>query len=267
MPIRKRYQHEHVEGARVGRFNMGINTTFIVYRMGQTLIDTGPPNQWRAVKKFIEEKPVSQLLLSHHHEDHSGNAQRIAELYNLTPLAPELGQEKLAKAYKTPLLQQIVWGRPLPVDTDTLPNHVELHDGNRLQAIHTPGHAKDLHCFYMPDQGWLFSGDLYISKSLKYLRSDEDLQQLVDSIRKVLKLDFSTLFCPHRGILEDGYSALQTKLDNIISLCQQAQLLHSQGVEFSQILAQTLGPEDMMNTITKGNFCKTNLVKQALTVC
>ena len=56
MPIRKEYRFDNGEhsvlGTRVGRFNLGINTTFIVYRMGDTLIDTGPSNQWREVSRY-----------------------------------------------------------------------------------------------------------------------------------------------------------------------------------------------------------------------
>ena len=204
MPIHQRYALDDVDGVRVGRFKGGINTSFIVYRLGEALIDAGPANQWPAVRAFVDERPVGKLLLTHHHEDHGGNADRIARYCGLTPFAPALSQAKLRLGYPTPLTQKLIWGSPRPVETQTLPEMTELDDGTRLQAIHTPGHAKDLHVFFLPDRGAVFSGDLYISKSLRYLRSDERLDQLVDSIRKVLALDFTTLFCPHRGILEDG---------------------------------------------------------------
>lgn len=264
MPIRDRYQHAHVDGARVGRINMGINSTFIVYRIGTTLIDGGPSNQWHSVKSFITEQPVEQLLISHHHEDHSGNAANIARHCHLTPLAPELARRKLATGYPTPLLQKLTWGSPQPVQTAPLPETLNLSDGSKLVSVHTPGHAKDLHCFYLPDNGWLFSGDLYISKSLRYLRSDENLQLLIDSIRKVLTLDFRVIFCPHRGILTSGKTALQEKLDNILELCHQAKSLHRSGQSQAQIVKQLLGPEDLMSYLTQFNFSKGRLIAEAL---
>jgi glyoxylase-like metal-dependent hydrolase (beta-lactamase superfamily II) len=266
MPIRNRYQFANVEGARVGRFNMGINTTFIVYRIGDTLIDSGPSNQWRAVKSFIDEHRVTQLLLSHHHEDHSGNAVRIAKHCQLAPFAPELARKKLANGYPTPLLQKLIWGSPVPVNTDLLPNSLQLSDGSKLLPIHTPGHSKDLHCFYLPENGWLFSGDLYISKSLRYMRSDENLSQLIESIRKVLTLEFDVIFCPHRGILEKGKHALAEKLDNVLTLCANAQRLHQQGYEVGYIVKKLLGAEGALSRLTNFNFSKTNLVTQALKV-
>ena len=69
--------------------------------------------------------------------------------------------------------------------------------------------AKDLTCLFLPEQKYLFSGDMYISKSLKYLRIDENLTQLIQSLRKLIALDFEILFCPHRGIVEEGKKALQ----------------------------------------------------------
>lgn len=266
MPVRKQYEFQSVQGIKVGRLNAGINTNFIVYRIGDTLIDTGPSNQWRFVKPFVEQAPVNQLLLTHHHEDHSGNASRIAELCGITPKAPSLAYEKLAKGYKTPIVQKIVWGSPRPVQTESLSDVERLSDGTKVIPVHTPGHAKDLTCFHIPDNGWLFSGDLYIAKSLKYLRSDEDLPELINSIRKVLKLEFETVFCPHAGVIKDGKQALQTKLENLLGLCEKAQKLNQQGLGLAEITQQILGPEDGLSKLSRYNISKGNLIEGALKV-
>lgn len=266
MPIRQTYAFENVTGVKVGRLNQGINTQFIIYRMGDTVIDTGPSNQWSHVKAFLLQERVNQLLLTHHHEDHSGNAKRIAELFNLVPKAPELAREKLASGYKTPLLQRIVWGRAIPVETQALKSEERLSDGSIVVPVHTPGHAKDLTCFYLPDQGYFFSGDLYIARKLKMLRADENLSQLISSIKKVLQLDFKILFCPHGGIVENGKEALSEKLKNILDVCEKAQVLKQSGANLDEITRRVLGPEDMIAKLTGGNFCKTNLIQQGLEV-
>ncbi|MCL6416160.1 MBL fold metallo-hydrolase [Aestuariirhabdus sp. Z084] len=266
MPIRKRYQHEQVEGARVGRLDAGINTTFIVYRIGSTLIDCGPSNQWRSVREFVAERRVKQLLITHHHEDHSGNGARLARQFGLTPLAPQLAQDKLSSGFYIPPVQRMVWGRPHPVETAPLPDQVVLADGGLLYPVHTPGHAKDLTCFYLPQQKWFFSGDLYISKSLKMLRADENLVQLIDSIGKILTLDFEVLFCPHRGIVEEGKASLQAKFDNLLSLCGEVQGLAREGLTSREISDKVLGPEGWISKLSRYNISKINLVDAALTV-
>jgi len=266
MPIRKTYEFEKVTGAKVGRLNQGINTQFIVYRLGETVIDTGPSNQWRHVKGFLSKQPVEQLLLTHHHEDHSGNAHRIAKLHGVLPKAPALAQEKLAKGYKTPFLQKVVWGSLVPVETQTLREEETLADGSKVIPVHTPGHAKDLTCFFLPEQGYFFSGDLFIARKLKMLRSDENLEQLIQSIQKVLTLDFKTLFCPHGGIVENGKASLQAKLDNILETCEKAQTLSKKGLSAEEVAHQLMGPEDLVARLTGGNFCKTNLIRQAIDI-
>ena len=262
MPVRQYYQHQQVQGIKVGRFNQGINTQFIVYRMGSTVIDAGPSNQWRHVAKYLKKEPVEQLLLTHHHEDHSGNAHRIAKTFSITPKAPKLAQAKLASGYPTPLLQKIVWGSPRPVKTQTLADTEYLSDGTAVVPVHTPGHAKDLTCFHVPSEGYFFSGDLYIAKTIKMLRQDEDLNELINSLRKVQTLDFTTLFCPHGGVIENGKQALNLKLENILKLCKEVQELTNKGWSVPQIVQDLLGPEDATAKLTNGNFSKTNLIKQ-----
>lgn len=271
MPIRKRYQFKDeqgvsVEGVRVGRLNLGINTTFIIYRLGDTLIDAGPSNQWSEVRSFIQHQPVHRLLLSHHHEDHSGNAARIAQSCELTPYAPQQAKYKFDDGYRTPVLQKVIWGDPKPVKTQPMPDSQQLEGYGEVVAIHTPGHAKDLHCFYLPERKWLFSGDLYISKSLRMLRKDENLAQIMHSMNKVLQLDFDVLFCPHRGILEDGKHAMTEKLNNMLELCEQAQALKQKGLSNKAIVKKLLGPEEAVGYLTGFNFSKINLINQAVEV-
>ena len=272
MTVRNTYEYENgpfsVYGFRTGRFDFGINTTFIIYRLGETLIDAGPSNQWPTIKRVLKPLNIQTLLITHHHEDHSGNANRISKLKKLLPYAPALGQEKLASGYPTPILQKLIWGSPLKVQTQTLPKTLIINKGSpsaaEVIAIATPGHAKDLTCLFFPKQKYLFSGDMYISKSLKYLRSDENLEQLMNSLEQLIALDFDILFCPHRGIVEKGKKALEEKLENLLNLCRQSQDLIEQGLTESEIVIQLLGPEDRLAKISKFNISKGNLIRQAM---
>jgi len=266
MAIWKRYRHQDVEGLKVGRMNQGVNTQFIVYRIGDTLIDSGPSNQWKYVKPFVEAAPVSQLLLTHHHEDHGGNAAHIAAICGIKPKAPELGREKLAKGYKTPVLQRLVWGSLVPVETEALADVEALSDGTKIECIPTPGHAKDLTCFYLPEKGYMFSGDLFIAPKLKLLRADENLGQLVASIEHVLTKDFDVLFCPHAGVIENGRALLGKKKDSILELAENAKALKLKGVPTPEVVKQLLGPEDLTAKLTRGNFSRRNLIEQCFTL-
>ena len=270
MPVREQFHftdgESTVTGIRVGRFNAGINTTFIVYRVGDTVIDCGPANQWKAVKSFIEQEPVRQVLITHHHEDHSGNASSISRLTDVVPFAPDLAKAKLAAGYNVPFLQKMIWGGSVPVETASYPEHMSLSDDSPILPVHVPGHAKDLTVFFLPRQKWLFSGDLYITKSLKMFRNDENLTELMGSIRKVLALDFEVLFCPHRGIVEDGRTAMEEKLQNLIWLCSESQKLEGEGLSLAAITRKILGREEMATWLTGYNISRRNLIREALKV-
>ena len=152
------------------------------------------------------------------------------------------------------------------MDTAPYPEQITLSDGSPVIPVHTPGHAKDLTCFFLPEQKYLFSGDMYIARSLKHFRSDENLQQLIDSLNTLLALDFDILFCPHRGIVEDGYQALKDKRDNLLELCAKAQELARQGIKPRAITRRILGREDMTTLISMGNISRQHLINQALSV-
>ncbi len=266
MPIRKRFESQGVVGVRVGKFNWGLTSTSILYRVGETLIDCGPPNQWRAVRSFVEEASVRELILTHHHEDHSGNAANIAKLNHIMPYAPALGRKKLADGYFIPLVQRIIWGKLPPVQTQPLPEQMVIQNGMSVTAVHTPGHAKDLHCFHFPEQGWIFTADMFIARKIKMLRTDENLQQLIDSLEKLIQLDFDVIFCGHRGPIEEGNQPLIDKFNNLKQLSYDAQTLEKKGHSVEEIVIKLLGPEDAMARSTRLNISKRNMIREALLV-
>jgi glyoxylase-like metal-dependent hydrolase (beta-lactamase superfamily II) len=112
-----------------------------------------------------------------------------------------------------------------------------------------------------PKEGWLFSGDLYISDRSKYLRAGEDAPLTLDSLRRVLTLDFDTLFCSHAGIVTDGKAALRRKADYWENVQGRARDLRQAGQPLKAIRDQVLGTEGWMTTFTRGHFSKLNLLR------
>ncbi|MDX1645144.1 MAG: MBL fold metallo-hydrolase [Thermoanaerobaculia bacterium] len=259
----ERLEHHEIEGLRVGRFGGAINTTCILYRLGDTVIDTGPPNQWRTVRRFLAEREVRRVVVTHHHEDHSGNLARLED--EETPVyAPPESRPPLTRGFRLRAYQRIVWGRPARVEPRPLPPAIVLPGGLDLRPIATPGHSADMTCFLEPNRGWLFSGDLYIGTRTRALRGDEDLGAQLDSLRRVLELDFDTVLCSHRGVLLDGRERLRAKLDYLESLCQAARELRREGFGTGQITRRLLGREGLFTWVTGFHFSKRNLIEHCL---
>jgi glyoxylase-like metal-dependent hydrolase (beta-lactamase superfamily II) len=97
-------------------------------------------------------------------------------------------------------------------------------------VIHTPGHAPDHILLYEPDHGWLFSGDLYLAPKLRYLRADEDVYAMIDSLRRAIALEPRVVFCQHRGRVKDGAARLQEKLEFLTELGERIHELHRRGL-------------------------------------
>ena len=262
----ERIEHADVEGIRVGRFSSQINTTCIVYRLGTTVIDTGPPNQWRTVRRFLAERRVSRVVVTHHHEDHAGNLARVGRAYEAEVFSPAGSRAPLAEGFPLKPYQHLVWGRPRPVRAAPLAGEIDLGGGRTLRPVAAPGHSADMTCFLDRQRGWLFTGDLYISSKTRYLRSDEDLRAQLDSLRRVLELDFDILFCSHRGVVEAGKAALAAKLAFLEDLCGRVRQLSDEGRSVAEITRVLLGREDLTSFLTGFHFSKRNLIAACVAV-
>jgi glyoxylase-like metal-dependent hydrolase (beta-lactamase superfamily II) len=119
-------------------------------------------------------------------------------------------------------------------------------------------------CYLVPEKGWLFTADLFIARKPRYLRGDEDLLQLIASLRTVLEYDFDTLFCGHRGVVKDGKQALRDKLRYLEALCAVVQRRHESGQSIRHITKQMLGRDGWMSWFSGGDFSKQNMISSCL---
>ena len=102
-----------------------------------------------------------------------------------------------------------------------------LHDGQKIDlggrtllVVHTPGHSPGHCCFFEPERGYLFSGDLIYKGKLDAFYPTTDPMQFMHSIKKVKKL-------PVKKILP-GHHSLDVPVD----------LIEKIGLAFKQLYAQ-----------------------------
>ena len=96
-----------------------------------------------------------------------------------------------------------------------------------LVPIATPGHSFDHHVFHIPERGWLFSGDLYLTSRPELSTESQNAVLEIQSLRHVLEtLAFDTVFCAHRGPLEkDGRARICARLDHLEFIQDQVERL------------------------------------------
>lgn len=197
MKIVKKHEFGKVRGWEFGWSPVGRPLmTVICYRVGTALIDTALSHMRPAVLRMVEDEGIKTVLLTHCHEDHSGNAAAIKAAFGIPVYGGKLTAEKLARPFRIFPYQRLIWGAADPLEVNILPDVWE-ESGFRFVPIDTPGHSKGHISYLVPEEGWLFPGDLYLSSRIKYFRADENIRQQIDSLRKALTLDFDALFCAH----------------------------------------------------------------------
>lgn len=148
MAILDDFKFEDLRAIKFGRFFKNrVNTSCYVFCLGQSMIDTGPPNQWHLVRTLMDEVRPRTLLITHHHEDHSGNAPLLQRRYDCQVQCHAKALDPLEKGFRIPFYRRLVWGKPhagaKPVCFE--PDSEGLEP---IQAVETPGHSDDQVCLF-----------------------------------------------------------------------------------------------------------------------
>lgn len=233
-----------------------------VFRAGPFLIDAGFGNAQSQLLRWPGLAGATTCLLTHHDEDHSGNAAALTR-YGITVAAPSRVVDRLRRRAPIRLYRRWMWGRGAFAALELLKGEA-IGDGWRLLPVYTPGHSDDHYVYYEPDRRLVFSADLYIGRRVRVAKANEDLSQLLDSLRSVRDLDPMAMYCSHRGRIERPAAALQDKIDWIEELIGRAKELEGQGMRPDQIARQLLGRDKIIDWASRFEYSRRNLVELAL---
>ncbi|MCK4316124.1 MAG: MBL fold metallo-hydrolase, partial [Anaerolineae bacterium] len=137
------------------------------YLVDGLLVDTGCAFSAPELVEALAETHLTGIVNTHTHEDHIGANGPLQRRYDgleirahplaLPVLADPRGQQPLH------LYRRVMWGWPEPSRAQSVSDgEVIGTERHRFQVIYTPGHSPDHICLYEPDQGWLFTGDLFV---------------------------------------------------------------------------------------------------------
>jgi glyoxylase-like metal-dependent hydrolase (beta-lactamase superfamily II) len=254
-----------VQGFELGHtpFGQPFITTH-VYFVDGVMIDTGQKHLSREIQHLVADFPVQTILLTHYHEDHSGNAAMLKHLLDVPILGHPITIEKLKTPFKIFPYQKLLFGAAGSVEVLPLPNLVET-DNYCFKPIHTPGHSRDHMVFWEAEQGWLFSGDLYLGDRAKYFRADERIKDEIQSLKIVRELDFDSVFCAHHPKVRDGKKSIIRKLDFLENLYGSVEELYKQGFDIGQIMRKLKIKETyFLMMFCFGNISARNMVRSVI---
>lgn len=238
-----------------------------VYLVDGVLVDSGFAHARVALLRALAARRVERVVLTHAHEDHTGNATAVAAACGAEVLAPESTIHLLAEPGRLNLrrYQRLIWGRPDPCRAARPLGAVVGTASGHLDVVPTPGHTPDHVVFVEPDRRWVFAGDLFLGVRVRAARPFENMVDLCDSLRRVMELRPRRLCCAHRGIVEDPMPALEAKLRFVESMRAQVEHLARTGLSVRAIAARALGREALLPwAVTGGDLSRDNLVRACL---
>lgn len=144
-----------------------VNTGFIVTDSGVVVIDSGPSKRYgEALRRAIAattDKPVIQLLLTHHHPDHVLGNQAfgdvpIGALAGTSDLLRQQGEAMAENMYR--MVGDWMRGTEVVLPTQVLEPGVLEVGGHRLRLLGLSGHTGADLAILDENTGVLFAGDL-----------------------------------------------------------------------------------------------------------
>ena len=205
-----------------------------VFLVDGMLIDTGPDNLEQALVSIYDQFDFDLVALTHNHEDHTGTANWIQDNFEVPIYLHPKGIELVKKAGSYPEYRKKTWGMRKPFDALPLDDTIRSRT-LEWKVIYTPGHADDHVSFLNEATGRLFTGDLFVSPKTKVIMATESIPVIMDSLRKLLSYEFTSIFCSHAGYFEDGRKMLEMKLANLEKLVAEVKDLHNEGLSVSEI--------------------------------
>ena len=203
---------------RVLGLNPGMMTgpgtnTYLIGRRDPILLDTGAgvPEYMNGLTGYLAERgwtQPSRVVLTHRHRDHLGGVAHLRERYRGLHVGKMIHRDA-----------------DLPEGIETLRDGQTIEgDGATLVAIHTPGHASDHLCYYLPEENAVFTGDVVLAGSTTVIPAEDgDLLDYMNSLKRLQQLGVRRIYPAHGPVVEDGPALIAEYIEH--RLLRERQIL------------------------------------------
>jgi hydroxyacylglutathione hydrolase len=174
-------------------------------------VDPGSPRMRRSLLKHLRRIPpeaIRAVVATHHHEEHSGNLNWLAELTGARLYVPPITAQLLGANLWMPWARRFIIGEPpklrppFEVTTDRIPT---TH--GYLEVLPSPGHCQDHVVLYDPKEKLLIVADAFMGIYFSAPNPDVDSRKWIDTLKRLLQLDIE--------ILIEGHGLIHTERPDI----------------------------------------------------
>jgi len=217
------------------RSTMNVKLNVRVFLDTGVLIDTGCTSMQRQFTEWMNDKEINTVFLTHSHEDHVGACKWLQEVKHTPIYLHEDSLLPVSQKASYPYYRKVFWGVREPFSARPMFDEIQVNNSKWL-SIHTPGHSSDHYSFFNQSSGNLYSGDLFVHPTTKVILKEESIPQIIQSLNKLLSIDFENLFCQHAGFVPNGKEKLNKKLQNLLTIQGEVLLLNEKGYSEKEIV-------------------------------
>lgn len=197
-----------------GPFTFKGTGVYIVGGKDVAVIDPGPDDASHvdALKRALEGRRVTHILVTHTHSDHSPAAKPLkawcgAKTYAFGPH----GSGKLDDGVR------VEEGGDMQFVPDVRVKDGEILKGNgfTFECVFTPGHTSNHMCYALKEENALFTGDHVMGWSTTVVTPpDGDMAQYMASVKKLMARDDAVLYPTHGAPVTDPKPFLAAYLEH-----------------------------------------------------
>lgn len=240
------------------RVSRGFGYEVSAYLVRGVLVDTGFPNVGAELARWLAGRRVEGALLTHYHEDHAGNVDRLLALGIPVGMAAAT-EGRVLRPGPIGAYRRVCWGVAAPLAMAPAPF---VHDA--LSLLPSPGHTDDHHVVWDVERGTLFGGDLYLGVKVRIAHPGEDVRGQSTVLRQAAALAPERFFDGHRGLVERPVEQLLAKAQWIDEIVGAIERRHAEGWSPRAIEREVLGGGDLTGLLSRGDYAKRNIVESVL---
>jgi glyoxylase-like metal-dependent hydrolase (beta-lactamase superfamily II) len=155
------------------------------------------------LRTILDGRRVRGIVLTHHHQDHTGDAARLRDKHGCPVFAHALTAAQVDVAVDVIVDEGHVF-------------HLPAGPGGparRFVAVHTPGHARGHLCLWEPDLSLLVAGDMVAGTGSILIDPPEGhMNTYLRSLERLIALSPRALIPSHGPLLVDGTARLREQL-------------------------------------------------------
>jgi glyoxylase-like metal-dependent hydrolase (beta-lactamase superfamily II)/predicted DCC family thiol-disulfide oxidoreductase YuxK len=254
-------------------------------------IDPGSPKMRRSLERHLKKLPAHEIravLATHHHEEHVGNLNWLAERTGAEVYVSRATAELLTKPLKLPWARRFIIGSPPPLQAPyhTLEQKLRTKTGS-LDVYAAPGHCHDHIVLYDAREKLAIVADAFMGIYFSAPNPDVDSRSWIETIESLMGLDIEILIeghgfihtmrqdipnVPGVVIRRDPREELREKLRYLKWLRQQIDAGFSEGLSICAVEAtcfpwgqrqawESFINDQLMRFLSLGHWSRTELVR------